>query len=99
MPRKYSTTVYLTESQHGRLKVLRERTGVSMAEYIRQGIDMVLHNHRDNAALGLAKMKASEARNSDGSVHPVHVAREIAEAIFGAENVDAESFDEAEAAT
>ena len=40
--RKISTTIYITPEQNDRLKVLHERTKVPVAEYIRQGIDMVL---------------------------------------------------------
>jgi len=47
MPRKkISTTVYITPEQNERLKVLHERTKVPVAEYIRQGIDMVLEKYR-----------------------------------------------------
>ena len=47
MPRKkISTTVYITPEQNERLKVLHERTRVPVAEYIRQGIDLVLEKYR-----------------------------------------------------
>jgi predicted DNA-binding protein len=47
MPRKkISTTVYITPEQNERLKVLHERTKVPVAEYIRQGIDLVLEKYR-----------------------------------------------------
>ena len=43
MPRKkISTTVYITPEQAERLKLLHDRTRVPVAEYIRQGIDLVL---------------------------------------------------------
>lgn len=45
--KKISTTIYITEEQNQRLKLLNERTKVPVAEYIRQGIDMVLKLHRD----------------------------------------------------
>ena len=38
--KKISTTVYITPEQH-------ERTKVPVAEYIRQGIDLVLDKYRD----------------------------------------------------
>jgi predicted DNA-binding protein len=47
MPRKkISTTIYITPEQNERLKVLNERTKVPVAEYIRQGIDLVLEKYR-----------------------------------------------------
>ena len=47
MPRKkISTTVYITPEQNERLKVLHDRTKVPVAEYIRQGIDLVLEKYR-----------------------------------------------------
>jgi predicted DNA-binding protein len=47
MPRKkISTTVYITPEQDERLKLLNDRTKVPVAEYIRQGIDMVLDKYR-----------------------------------------------------
>lgn len=44
--KKISTTVYITPEQNERLKVLHERTRVPVAEYIRQGIDLVLEKYR-----------------------------------------------------
>jgi predicted DNA-binding protein len=44
--RKISTTIYITPEQNERLKLLHERTKVPVAEYIRQGIDMVLKHYR-----------------------------------------------------
>jgi predicted DNA-binding protein len=49
MPRKkISTTIYITPEQNERLKVLNGRTKVPVAEYIRQGIDLVLDKYRGN---------------------------------------------------
>jgi predicted DNA-binding protein len=45
--KKISTTVYITPEQNERLKVLHARTKVPVAEYIRQGIDLVLDRYRD----------------------------------------------------
>jgi predicted DNA-binding protein len=45
--KKISTTVYITPEQNDQLKVLHDRTKVPVAEYIRQGIDLVLHKYRD----------------------------------------------------
>jgi hypothetical protein len=44
---KVSTTVYITHEQDARLKALHARTKVPVAEYIRQGIDLVLDKYRD----------------------------------------------------
>jgi predicted DNA-binding protein len=44
--KKISTTVYITPEQAERLKLLHERTKVPVAEYIRQGIDLVLDAYR-----------------------------------------------------
>ena len=47
MPRKkLSTTIYITPEQNAQLKRLNEKTKVPVAEYIRQGIDLVLEKYR-----------------------------------------------------
>lgn len=45
MLKKISTTIYITEEQDKALKELRDETKVPVAEYIRQGIDLVLAEH------------------------------------------------------
>jgi hypothetical protein len=45
--KKISTTVYITPEQDARLKQLHDKTKVPVAEYIRQGIDLVLDKYRD----------------------------------------------------
>lgn len=45
--KKISTTVYITPEQNEKLKALNEKTKVPVAEYIRQGIDLILERHRD----------------------------------------------------
>lgn len=45
--KKISTTVYITPDQSQRLKMLHDRTKVPVAEYIRQGIDLVLEKYAD----------------------------------------------------
>jgi predicted DNA-binding protein len=45
--KKISTTVYITPEQDAQLKALHGRTKVPVAEYIRQGIDLVLEKYRD----------------------------------------------------
>ncbi len=44
--KKVSTTVYVTPEQAERLRLLHDRTKVPVAEYIRQGIDLVLEKYR-----------------------------------------------------
>ncbi len=48
--RKVSTTIYITEEQDQALKRLHEQTRVPVAEYIRQGIDLVLDRQREALA-------------------------------------------------
>ena len=45
--KKVSTTIYIEPEQLEQLKLLNERTKVPMAEYIREGIDLVLAKHQD----------------------------------------------------
>jgi hypothetical protein len=45
--KKVSTTVYITYDQNHMLKALNQKTKVPVAEYIREGIDMVLDRHRN----------------------------------------------------
>jgi len=40
--KKLSTTVYITPEQDEALKQLHQKTKVPVAEYIRQGIDLIL---------------------------------------------------------
>jgi len=44
--KKISTTIYITPEQDEMLKALNRATKVPVAEYIRQGIDLVLEAHR-----------------------------------------------------
>ena len=49
MPRKkLSTTIYITPEQNAQLKLLNQKTNVPVAEYIRQGIDLVLEKYRSH---------------------------------------------------
>ena len=43
--KKISTTIYITPEQNELLKVLNQKTKVPVAEYIRQGIDLVLEKY------------------------------------------------------
>jgi len=45
--KKISTTVYITTEQNHLLKMLNQKTKVPIAEYIREGIDLVLERHRN----------------------------------------------------
>jgi predicted DNA-binding protein len=45
--KKISTTVYITPEQDEQLKKLHDKTKVPVAEYIRQGIDLVLEKYKD----------------------------------------------------
>jgi predicted DNA-binding protein len=46
--KKISTTIYITPEQNERLKLLNSKTRVPVAEYIRQGIDLVLDKEKHN---------------------------------------------------
>ena len=46
--KKLSTTVYITPEQNDLLKQLHKRTKVPVAEYIRQGIDLVLERYAEH---------------------------------------------------
>ncbi len=46
--KKISTTIYITEEQNQQLKILNQKTKVPIAEYIREGIDLVLKLHREH---------------------------------------------------
>jgi len=41
-----STTIYITAEQNELLKLLNQKTKVPIAEYIRQGIDLVLEKYK-----------------------------------------------------
>ncbi len=47
MSKKLATTVYITEQQQALLKELNLRSKVPVAEFIRQGIDLIIHRYRD----------------------------------------------------
>ena len=46
--RKVATTVYITREQDQVLKLLAERTGTSAAQYIREGIDLIIARNREH---------------------------------------------------
>lgn len=45
--RKVATTIYITVEQDRQLKLLSSATGTSMAQFIREGIDLVLEKYAD----------------------------------------------------
>lgn len=45
--KKVSTTVYITEEQNELLKQLNEKTKVPIAEFIRQGIDLIIKKYQN----------------------------------------------------
>jgi predicted DNA-binding protein len=45
--KKISTTIYITPEQNELLKQLNQKTKVPVAEYIRQGIDLILQKHKE----------------------------------------------------
>ncbi len=45
--KKISTTIYITPEQNELLKLLNQKTKVPVAEYIRQGIDLILQKYKD----------------------------------------------------
>ena len=47
MAKKIATTVYITDEQQKKLKILNDQTKVPIAEYIRQGIDFILDRHSE----------------------------------------------------
>ena len=55
--KKVSTTVYITQRQSEQLKQLHARTKVPIAEYIRQGIDLILEQNADKLPGQLSLMK------------------------------------------
>jgi predicted DNA-binding protein len=46
--KKISTTIYITPEQNEMLKLLNQKTKVPVAEYIRQGIDLVLEKYKNS---------------------------------------------------
>jgi hypothetical protein len=47
MAKKLATTIYITEEQQAFLKELNARSKVPIAEFIRQGIDLVIERYKD----------------------------------------------------
>jgi hypothetical protein len=70
--KKVSTTIYIEPEQLDLLKLLNERTKVPMAEYIREGIDLVLKKHQDKLP-GQAPLPL-DATAATGATAPVRKA-------------------------
>jgi predicted DNA-binding protein len=54
MGKKLATTIYITEEQNDKLKELNQRTKVPVAEYIREGIDLILEKYKTKLSGQLA---------------------------------------------
>jgi hypothetical protein len=59
--KKVSTTVYITPEQNALLKELHGRTKVPVAEYVRQGIDLILEKYADQLP-GQASLRFDRSR-------------------------------------
>jgi hypothetical protein len=60
--KKISTTIYITPEQNELLKQLHDKTKVPVAEYIRQGIDLVLEREKRHLP-GQLSFDARDARD------------------------------------
>lgn len=65
MGKKVATTVYITEKQQDLLKELNERSKVPIAEYIRQGIDLVLDKYSEMLPGQMDLPLGKKSRSSD----------------------------------
>jgi predicted DNA-binding protein len=63
--KKISTTIYITQGQSERLKLLHERTKVPVAVYIREGIDMVL-KHYEHLLPGQLTLEEKQSSSKKG---------------------------------
>ena len=66
MAKKLATTIYITESQQQLLKELNRRSKVPVAEYIREGIDLVLEKYRDQLPGQMELESLLPSTTSDG---------------------------------
>lgn len=48
MPKKLTTTIYITKEQQTQLKELNDKLKVPVAELIRQGIDIILKQYTNH---------------------------------------------------
>ena len=67
MSKKVATTVYITPEQQELLKILTQRSKVPIAEYIRQGIDLVAakYEHLLPGQLELSDLPLGTAASED----------------------------------
>jgi hypothetical protein len=63
--KKISTTIYITPEQSELLKQLHDKTKVPVAEFIRQGIDLVLERERRHLPGQLTFDVGGDAREAD----------------------------------
>lgn len=68
--KKISTTVYITQDQNNLLKLLNQKTKVPIAEYIREGIDMVLERYRDHLPGQLSLLEGKETEPPKANRRP-----------------------------
>jgi hypothetical protein len=68
MAKKQATTIYITEQQQQLLRELNRRSKVPVAEFIREGIDLVLQKHRDllPGQLELGGLVSAEGEEDQG---------------------------------
>ena len=59
MAKKIATTIYITEKQQDKLRELNERSKVPVAEFIREGINLVLKKY-ENQLSGQMKFPFKE---------------------------------------
>jgi len=64
--KKVTTTIYITPEQSEQLKTLHERTKVPIAEYIRQGIDLILEKNQANLPQQLSFLDIVAHKTSAG---------------------------------
>lgn len=76
MSKKLATTIYITEQQQALLRELNQRSKVPIAEYIRQGIDLVIHRYRDQLPGQLDLPFGSHMEPQNGSIPPQTLAKE-----------------------
>ena len=101
--KKISTTIYITPEQNERLKLLNEKTKVPVAEYIRQGIDLVLEKYRgppprtahargrgreEVGFHGMSGKRAVDPRRRPDSSAPTSCDRLLGEALARSSGVD-----------
>ena len=69
MRKKVTTTIYITPEQSESLKTLHEHTKIPIAEYVRQGIDLILEKNQANLPMQLSLydgIPPSPAKPDDG---------------------------------